>query len=130
VTRRPRAATSRLFIGTDDPAANAEGVAADGQQSFRTIGARLRDETFTINLVAEGWDGGNTMKTARDAAVAVEAGVELFLRPTAAATQNYTISGTVMWAGIGRETMSQSWTDAGAYCRISFSIDARANLNQ
>lgn len=123
-------AAQRLFVGADDASGLSEAVAVDGDQAFRTMGARQRDEHFTVHCVAEGSDGDGVMKAARDAAVAVLAGMELLLRPTQANTQAYTVSGTVLWAGIGHESITQEWTTQGAYCRVNFAIDCRSNLNQ
>ena len=120
----------RLFVGASSATGDDESVAVDGDQNFRTIGGRRRDENFNLHCIAEGWDGGRDMKAARDRAVAVLAGVELILRPSASNPAGYTVGGSVMWAGIGHEEMTQDKNETGYYCRIDFEIACRANLIQ
>lgn len=123
-------ATKRLFIGTTDPYGEGESIAADGDQAFRTIGGRWRDETFTIRCLAEGWNGDSNLKQARDDAIAVMAALEQALRPTPANPTAYAITAGVLWAGIGAESITSEYADTGAYARLDFSVSCRANLTQ
>lgn len=122
--------TKRLFIGTTDPRGEGETISADGDQAFRTIGGRWRDETFQVRCMAEGWNGDGNLKQARDDAVAVVAAVETMLRPTPANPGAYNLGGAVMWAGIGSESITVEYDDDGAYARVDFAVACRANLTQ
>lgn len=123
-------ATKRLFVGTTDPYGEGESIAADGDQAFRTIGGRWRDETFVIRCLAEGWNGDGNLKQARDDAVAVMAALEQSLRPTPANPTAYALGGAVLWAGIGAESITSEYAETGAYVRLDFSVSCRANLIQ
>lgn len=123
-------ASKRLYVGASEVNGEDETVAVDGEQAFRTLGARLRDEHFSVHCVAEGWNGDDDMQAARNAAVAVLADVETLIRPTAALPNAHTLGGAVMWAGIGTQQMVQDRNETGAYCRVVFNVDCRANLNQ
>ncbi len=118
----------RLFIGTNQPDGSVESLAVEGDQSFRTIGARTRDEAFQLHCLAEGWNGDGDMKAARDAAVAILAAVETAIRATDDAPDAYNLAGAVSWAGIGGESISQQYIDQGAYARVDFTLSCRANL--
>lgn len=121
---------ARLFIGTSDPYGDGESVAVDGDQSFRNIGARWRDETFEVHCLAEGWNGDGDLRAARNTAVTVFAALEVALRPTPDAPAAYSPSRAVAWAGIGKESITSEYTDDGVYVRVDFTIQCRANLVQ
>lgn len=124
-------APRRLFVGADtaDPAQQA--IAVTGVQSFRSDGARNRDEDAVVNCVAEGWTGDTVMKTARDYAATILDGVESVLRATAVAPSAPALGvAGVMYSELTVTDWVQAQTDRGAYCRIEFGVRFRAFLNQ
>ena len=124
-------AQRRLFVGADTADPSDEAVAVEFDQSFRSDGARNRDEDFTVWCVAEGWSGETVMQTARNNAKTVLSGVESALRATQAApaAPALGLSG-VMYSELVSGTWTQAQTDRGAYCRIRFGVRVRAFLNQ
>lgn len=113
-----------LFIGdTPDDLSSVSGT-----QDFAHIGARQRDEDFSIYCTAVSRSGGTDMKVERDRAFRMKGAVEKLLRPGFPGA-DITLGGAVMWAHVSGEiTLSQITDPNGAMARLGFHVVCRARL--
>lgn len=112
-----------LWVGTDDPEETDTGQqAADMEQEWAALGARARDELFTIYCVADGMTGEDTMAAARDAAFGIVAAVENLLRA------DVNLGGNCLFAGVCPTGLFQKSTDRGALARVPFKIEGKARI--
>lgn len=102
-----------------------------GDQSFATLGARSRDETFAIVCAIEHWSGSTDMQPTRAAAFALLARIEQLLRgtPASGGIGDATLGGAVLYAQIGggMETYHMQ-SDRGSSCAVVFHISCMARL--
>ncbi|WP_338699196.1 hypothetical protein V2W30_22665 [Streptomyces sp. Q6] len=114
----------RLYIGWA-PGAD---QAAEIQQEFASVGARTRDEDFTITCHAEVRAGDKDMALRRAAVFELLAQVEDALRATDAAPEAPTLNGTVLWAHLTAGSLTQEQTPDGAQAGLVFTVSCRARI--
>lgn len=121
---------SVLWIGADP--ANLGDVAADADQTWAWMDhARTRDEDGVIVCAAQHWSGDTTVKTHRDGAAAIVAGVELLLRgdTLTGGPGDASMGGLVMWSGAsGPYQWYPRQVAGGALMLVVFRITYRARL--
>lgn len=115
-----------LFIGIEDPD-DEKATAARAQQEWPHIGHSARDQSGEILCAALAWNGNTSVKQARDAAYAMTAAIEDFLR--AEPDLGLRDAAGVMWTGFGtREELIQFPTTSGATALLIFSIAFQARI--
>lgn len=103
--------------------------AAAGDQQFATLGARTRDETYSLVCAVEHFGGDTAMRPLRDGALALLATVETQLRGTGGNPGDCTLGGNVLFAQIaGGIEVHQAQTPAGASVLVQFHVSCRARL--
>jgi hypothetical protein len=120
-----------LFIGSDP--ANLTEATGEADQTFATAfdQGRNRDEDGAIVCAAQHWSGDTTMKTHRDGAAAIVAGVELLLRgtPQTGGPGDASMGGLVLWSQVqGPYQWYQRQVSTGALVLITFRVTYRARL--
>lgn len=97
------------------------GEVVSGQQAAATIGHLRRSETFDITCFVSAWNGSTSMKSVRDRAFALYAGVENAVRTGG------TLGGSVIFADIAQESFAQYQSDQGAIADITFTVSVKIN---
>ena len=120
-----------LFIGAD-PMSLTEAT-AEAEQRFATAldSGRLRDEDGSIVCAAQHWSGDPAVKTHRDGAAAIVAGVELLLRgtPRTGAPGDASMGGLCLWSGVdGPYQWYPRQVTNGAAVMVVFRVTYRARL--
>lgn len=90
-----------LWIGIDP--ANLADVAAEASQDWPVSDfGRTKDEDGSIVCAAQHWSGSTVIKTHRDGADAIVAGLELLLRgaPQGGGPGDGSMGGLVLWSGV------------------------------
>jgi len=110
------------------PTADGE-PAVEGTQSFITMPARERDESFSILCGAYARSGNNDIQVERNRAYAIVAAVERLVRPREPGS-DITLGGAVLWCSVtGRITYTPLQTADGAGVRVQFEVQCRARLS-
>lgn len=117
-------ARRRLYIGWAPGAEQAASVT----QEFAYVGARRRDEDFTISCYAEVRAGDKDMGLRRAAVFELLAEVEDALRATDAAPEAPTLGGVVLWAHLTTGSLTQVQTENGALAGLEFTVACRARI--
>lgn len=105
-----------IAIGFADDA----GEAISGRQDPASLGNLRRSEIYTIACEISAWNGATVMKTVRDRAFYLMAGVEKAVRADG------TLSGSVIFADFGESIgVAQVQTAQGAVVVIRFTISVK-----
>ena len=129
---QPPAATQALqqvlWIGADPT--QPDGPFADATQSWPVLdNARTKDEDGVLTCAAQHWSGDPSVKTHRDGAAAIVAGVETMLRGNGTTGPgDATMGRLVLWSGtdVGRWETRQ--IAGGVACLVVFTVIYRARL--
>jgi len=93
-----------------------------GKQDPQTLGNLRRSEVYSISCEISSWTGATTMKTVRDRAFLLMAGVESAIRADG------TLNGSVIFADFGGSiAVAQVQTVQGAVVTIRFTIEVKIN---
>jgi hypothetical protein len=112
--------TRYLFIGAQPQSA----TWLQGQQDFNAAGAVSRDEHFEIICTALGYSGDGVAKTARDAALAVMAGLEQVIRA------DPSLGGVVLYSRVSTVDRGDiTLNTSGVNVPIIFRVACRAYLS-
>ena len=122
-----------LWIGYDAKSSSADEAGAEATQAFATAfdQGRNRDEDGEIVCTADAWGGGKTLKTYRDQAAGIVAGVELLLRglPQTGGPGDASMGGLCLWSGVaGPFAWYPRQTQNGAGMGVTFRVTYRARL--
>lgn len=114
-----------LWVGVDDPDPDGAPLGASGDQRWKGVGGRNRDEEFSIFHTAEAWDGGADLASLRTAAFGIVAAVETIV------WGSVDLGGTVLMAvqGVTGHQLRQAQTSIGAVARVTFRVDCKARLS-
>lgn len=117
------ASGNELWVGINDPMVENLN-AATSNQAWVGLGARNRDENFSIGLVAVSWYGGGVFKIPRDAVYSTMAAVEDLVRADA------NLGGNVLYVdpGVTQHALKQNMTDRGAIVQVAFRINCKARI--
>jgi hypothetical protein len=118
-----------LWIGAN-PASLGEAT-AEADQTWPVIDhARTRDEDGGIICAAQHWSGLTDIKTHRDGAAAIVAGVELLLRGDGTTGPgDTTMGGLVLWSGVaGPYSWWPRQVASGALMLVTFHVTYKARL--
>lgn len=113
-----------LFVGIGDPDDEGFAKAAETRHAWAGLGNHARNQEGDIWCVAQA-SSGDSMKAARDAAFAIVAAVETFLRA------DPTLGGVLTpgWARHGTsEDLEQLASDQGWFARVPFQIYFQSRL--
>jgi hypothetical protein len=112
-----------LFIG-DTPE---DLVSVRGSQNWAALGARAKDERFTIVCTAAARSGDTNMKVERDRAFSIVAAVEIAVRDLV--TGDISLGGAVSWCGLDEDiSLAQLQTPDGALAKVGFGVTCRARI--
>ncbi|MEU2313147.1 hypothetical protein ACFWFS_00300 [Streptomyces albidoflavus] len=114
----------RLYIGWSPGADHS----VDLQQSFATVGARRRDEEFSIPCYAESRAGDKDMALRRARVFEIVATVEAVLRASDAAPAAPTLGGTVLWSELTAGALDQVQDSEGSLAGLAFTVSCRARI--
>lgn len=120
-----------LWIGWDTQGNSGEPAAETAQDWPVMDYGRTKDEDGMIICTADAWGGSVSVKTHRDAAAGIVAGVELLLRgtPQAGGPGDASMGGLVLWSGVnGPYQWYPRQTQSGAGCGVVFRIVYKARL--
>ena len=107
-----------IAIGYTDSGA----ACVSGAQHAVSLGNLRRDEIYAVQCLISSWTGGISMKSVRDRAFTLMAGVEAAIRGDA------TLQAAVAVAQFGQTIdYDQTQTDQGAVATIRFTIDVTFN---
>jgi hypothetical protein len=127
--------TQRLWVGGEGVPRPGELVdAAEAQQGFAFIDqARTRDDQIEIRCAGEGGSGDGVIASARNAAFAVMAGVELMLRgqpgTSPSSPGDASMDGLVQWSEVtGPVNLYYGQQQDGAWARVDFRVSAFVRL--
>jgi hypothetical protein len=117
-----------LWIG-DDPTTDGT-MTGESVQSWPVLDkARTKDEDGTITCAAQHWSGDTTVKTHRDGAAAILAGVELLLRGDGrTGPGDATMGGLVFWSSVDAARWYPRQIAGGTAMLVVFDITYRARL--
>lgn len=106
-----------VFVGYDAGGEDSEFRAVTTTQSWASLGAKARNEEFSVFCGIAAVDGGGVTKVARDAAYSVMATVETVLRadPSLGQTPPFTIA-------VASGDLYQFPVESGMECRLPFTI--------
>ncbi|MEY9837100.1 hypothetical protein [Streptacidiphilus sp. EB103A] len=117
----------RIWIGYSPISAGL--AAANGTQDFAALGARSRNETYSVLCAVEHWSGATDMRPLRDGAFVLLRQVETLLRGTGGTPGDCTLGGAVLFAQLaGGLELHQAQTPDGASVLIQFYVQCRARL--
>lgn len=91
-------------------------TAAQGQNSWRGLGAKRMEEIATIDCVISTWDGDTDVKGKRDRAYAILSAVDTIIR------QDPSFGGACLFGGLSTTSLGYRQTTAGFVVEILFSI--------
>lgn len=114
----------RLYVGWSPGGERAAAI----EQDFAYVGARRRDENFTIACYLETRSGDTDMSLHRTVAFQLLGGIEDALRATDGAPTAPTLNGTVLWAHLTAAGLIQEQNGSGAMAGIPFTISCRARI--
>jgi hypothetical protein len=129
---QPPAATQSLpqvlWVGADPT--QPDGVFADGTQSWPILDhARTKDEDGTVTCSAQHWSGDPSVKTHRDGAAAIVAGVEELLRGDGkTGPGDATMGRLALWSGVDVGRWETRQLAGGVAVLVVFTIVYRARL--
>ena len=128
----PDGLTQRLYVGSQAYSMELT-QGGSSQQGFSFLDqARTRDCTIDVLCAAEAVSGDGTMATARAAAYAVAAAIELMLRgspgTTPASPGDASMGGLVYWSGVTAFELSQEQSTQGAIALVKFTVNAFVRL--
>jgi hypothetical protein len=121
--------SQRVWIGYNP--LNPEEPSATGDQEFATLGARSRNEDFTVVCCCEYWTGDPTPSTARLGAFALLSAFEPLLRgtPGSGGPGDATLGRVVLWSQIaGGIDYAAEQSSNGVVGRVVFHVTCRARL--
>jgi hypothetical protein len=115
-----------LMVGVEDPNDASAATSATSEQSMGPMGTRRsRDEVGDITCVALCWTGDVDQKLSRDAAFAMTAAVENFLR---ADPRLGDLPGLLSVEYGSRTSLAQNVEDAGAQAWLVFTVHFKARI--
>ena len=122
--------TNAVFVGFDgdwrETAAGSSGTfeAGEGVQSYEYVGNTSVLEQIEVRCVAESWGGEPTLKTYRDQALAMWAGIAAMIR----ADPTLGIDGSTI-ASVSDYTINYDYdADGNAVCRIPFTVHVTTTI--
>lgn len=117
----------QLYIGYDEERADVDIFSVEGSQTWQTMGG-AREETLDILCCAVARSGELRIKTERDRALSIMAGVEQLIRLNAVGA-DITLGGSVLVSQIaGPVKLLQLQTKDGAYVKLSFHVQCLARV--
>ncbi len=122
-------ALSQVLWSGCDPT-TPDGVFADAAQAFAVMDhARTRDEDGTVTCSAQHWSGDPTVKTHRDGAAAIVAGVEQLLRGDGSTGPgDATMGRLALWSGIDVGRWETRQLAGGVAVLCTFTVIYRVRL--
>jgi hypothetical protein len=116
-----------LCVGADTPYnSGTQIMAVDGDSDWAALGARAREETFTIWCTYVAWTGDSDLSDARARAATDIGELEAALR----AAPGFNLNGTLPsgWVALVITRVSQVNTDNGVQVHVLFGVVCRARI--
>ena len=115
-----------LWVGLDDPDADSAPTAASSVQEWAALGKRGRNETVTVECVAEAWSGVDDIATVRSSVYGIVAAVETVMQ----ATDSTGLGGNILFPdpGVTGGVLRQNNTTVGAVAQVGFQIILKARI--
>lgn len=112
-----------VLVGCEDPEADGAQAAVDGTSQWIGLGAKRREEEFTVHCVAVAWNGDSDMKAARDSAAAVVDAAYTAIQ------SDPSLGGLLLYApGVTGLGFRQGQASAGAVVYAPFDIECVARI--
>lgn len=123
----PPSEQRHLYIGFDEERSDVDIFSVEGDQVWQTMGG-AREETFSILCAAVARSGDVDIKTERDRAFSIVAGVESLIRLNVVGA-DITLGGAVLVSHVaGPIKLLQLQTKDGAYAKVSFHVQCIARI--
>ncbi|MGW7085017.1 hypothetical protein ACWGH2_16215 [Streptomyces sp. NPDC054871] len=97
-------------------------------QEFNAVGARTRDEDFTISGWIDSWSGDADVAARRARVFELFGVIEMAVRASGPNPTAPTLGGAVMWAHLTQGVLQQSNTDQGVRAGLTFTVTCHARI--